>query len=251
MRLFKSSNPVISEKAFGQATVIEGDQAMTIRGTINKFGFMFIMILAAASFSWDLFSKGYNVMPLAIGSAIAGFVVALFIIFKKPWAPYLALLYAVLEGLFLGAISAVFNAAFAESAPGIVMQAVLLTLGTAAGMYGLYHFRILKATPLFRKVIYMAMIGIIFFYLAAFILRLFGVDMPYLHNSSPLSIGISLFIVAIAALNLIMDFDMIEQGAAQGAPKYFEWYAAFGLMVTLVWLYLEMLRLLAKLSGRD
>jgi uncharacterized YccA/Bax inhibitor family protein len=251
MRLFKSGNPVISEKAFNQATQLEGAEVMTVRGTINKFGLMFIMILGAASFSWSLFYKGVDVMPLAIGSAIGGMIVALIIIFKKTTAPYLALLYALLEGLFLGAISAVFNAAFAEKAPGLVMQAVLLTLGTAGAMYALYHFRILQATNTFRKVIIIATAGIFFFYLAAMIMRLFGMEMPYLHDSSPMGIGISLFIVAIAALNLILDFDMIEKGAASGAPKYFEWYGAFGLMVTLVWLYLEMLRLLAKLSGRD
>ncbi len=243
---------MISEKAFDQTNILTHEgEAMTVRGTINKFGFMFIMLLGAASFTWSLFEKGVNVMPVAIGSAIAGMIVAFIIIFKKTWAPYLALLYALLEGLFLGAISAVFNAAFAETAPGIVTQAVLLTLGTAAGMYGLYHFRILRATNTFKKVIIMATAGIFLFYMINLVLRLFGVNMPFLHDSSPLSIGISLFIVAIAALNLILDFDMIEQGAAHGAPKYYEWYGAFGLMVTIVWLYLEILRLLAKLTGRD
>jgi uncharacterized YccA/Bax inhibitor family protein len=252
MKLFKSGNPVISEKSFDQTNILTQDgNAMTVRGTINKFGLMFIMVLGSASFTWDLFSKGQNVMPWAIGGAIGGFIVALVIMFKKEWAPYLALLYALLEGLFLGAISAVFNAAFAESAPGIVMQAVLLTLGTAAGMFALYHFRVLRATQTFKKVIIMATVGIFLFYMIAMVLRLFGVQMPYLHDSSPIGIGISLFIVAIAALNLILDFDMIEQGANNGAPKYFEWFGAFGLMVTIVWLYIEMLRLLAKLSGRD
>jgi uncharacterized YccA/Bax inhibitor family protein len=157
----------------------------------------------------------------------------------------------LLEGLFLGAISAVFNAAFAESYPGIVMQAVLLTLGTAGAMFLLYQFRIIQATPTFKKVIIMATAGIALFYLIAIVLRLFGVQMPYLHDNSMIGIGISLFIVTIAALNLILDFDRIEQGAAQGAPKYFEWFSAFGLLVTLVWLYLEMLRLLSKLASRD
>jgi uncharacterized YccA/Bax inhibitor family protein len=118
-------------------------------------------------------------------------------------------------------------------------------------MYGLYHFRILKATQTFKKVIITATAGIAIFYLIALVLRLFGVQMPYLHDNSMIGIGISLFVVAIAALNLILDFDKIEEGSTHGAPKYFEWYCAFGLLVTLVWLYLEMLRLLSKLASRD
>lgn len=190
-------------------------------------------------------------MPWMWGSMIGGFILALVITFKKEWSPYLALGYAVLEGLFLGAISAIFNAMFAASYPGIIMQAVLLTLGTCVAMYGLYHFRILQATQTFKKVIITATIGIGFFYLITLVLRMFGIQMPFLHDNSLLGIGISLFIVAIAALNLILDFDRIEQGAAQGAPKYFEWYGAFGLLVTIVWLYIEILRLLSRFASRD
>lgn len=251
MALFKSGNPVLSEKSFSDSLAHLGEERMTVRGTANKFGLLLIMVLGAASFAWSLFAKGYNVMPLAIGAAIAGLIVALIITFKKTWSPKLALAYALFEGIFIGAISAVFNYAFAESYPGIVMQAVALTLGTAAGMYGLYHFQIIKATQTFKKVIITATAGIAVFYLIAMVLRLFGVQMPYLHDNSMVGIGISLFIVAIAALNLILDFDRIEQGAAQGAPKYYEWFSAFGLLVTLVWLYLEMLRLLSKLASRD
>ncbi len=250
MALFKSGNPVISEKIFDNVQSHEGN-AMTVRGTMNKFGLLFLMVLAGASFTWDLFFKGGDVMPWMWGSMIGGFVLALVITFKKEWSPYLALGYAALEGLFLGAISAVFHAAFAENYPGIIMQAVLLTLGTAAAMYGLYHFGIIRATNTFKKVIITATMGIAFFYLINMVLRMFGVQMPFLHDNSLLGIGISLFIVAIAALNLILDFDRIEQGAVQGAPKYFEWYGAFGLMVTLVWLYLEILRLLSRFSSRD
>jgi uncharacterized YccA/Bax inhibitor family protein len=251
MALFKSGNPVLSEKSFSDSLLELQGERMTVRGTLNKFGLMFIMLLAGASLTWSLFYQGVNVMPWAIGSAIGGFVLALIMTFKKEWSPYLALGYALLEGLFLGAISAVFNAAFAESYPGIVMQAVLLTLGTAGAMFLLYQFRIIQATPTFKKVIIMATAGIMLFYLIAIVLRLFGIQMPYLHDNSAIGIGISLFIVTIAALNLILDFDRIEQGAAHGAPKYFEWFSAFGLMVTLVWLYLEMLRLLSKLASRD
>ena len=251
MAIFKSGNPVLTEKSFSDQLIELQGSRMTVRGTLNKFGFMFIMLLGGASLTWSLFSQGVNVMPWAIGSAIGGFVLALIMTFKKQWSPYLALGYALLEGLFLGAISAVFNAAFAQSYPGIIMQAVLLTLGTAGAMFLLYQFRIIQATPVFKRVIIMATAGIFLFYLIAMVLRLFGVQMPYLHDGSALSIGISLFIVAIAALNLILDFDRIEQGAAEGAPKYFEWFSAFGLMVTLVWLYLEMLRLLSKLASKD
>ncbi len=250
MALFKSGNPVISEKIFDKVEAHEGD-VMTVRGTMNKFGLLFIMLLAGASFTWDLYFKGENVMPWMIGSMIGGFVLALVITFKQQWSPYLALGYAALEGLFLGAISAIFHAAFAESYPGIIMQAVLLTLGTCVAMFGLYHTGIIRATNTFKKVIITATMGIAFFYLLNMVLRLFGVQMPFLHDNSMIGIGISLFIVAIAALNLILDFDRIEQGAAQGAPKYFEWYGAFGLMVTLVWLYIEILRLLSKFSSRD
>lgn len=250
MGIFKAGNPVISEKTFDRLHTPAGE-VMTVRGTINKFGVMFIMVLAAASFTWSLFYKGADMMPWMWGSMIGGFVLALVITFKKTWAPYLALGYALLEGLFLGAISAFFDYAFRESYPGIIMQAVLLTFGTAGAMYAFYHFGIIRATNTFKKVVITATAGIAVFYLIALVLRMFGVQMPYLHDNGIIGIGISVFIVAIAALNLILDFDMIEQGAAQGAPKYFEWYSAFGLLVTIVWLYLEILRLLSKLASRD
>lgn len=250
MALFKSGNPVLSEKSFSDQLLELQGERMTVRGTLNKFGLLFVMMLGGASFTWSLFYQGVNVMPWAVGAAIGGFVLALIMTFKKQWSPYLALGYALLEGLFLGAISAVFNLAFAEKFPGLIMQAVLLTLGTAGAMFLLYQFRIIQATPTFKKVIILATAGICVFYLIALVLRLFGVQMPFLHDSSALGIGISLFVVAIAALNLILDFDRIEQGAAMGAPKYFEWFSAFGLLVTLVWLYLEILRLLSRLARR-
>ena len=250
MSFFKGGNPVLAEKKFQQIQLMEGD-VMTVKGTMNKFGILFIMVLAAASFTWSLYYQGVNVMPWMWGSMIAGFIIALVISFKQQWAPQLSLGYALCQGLFLGAISAVFDYAFRESYPGLIMQAVLLTMGTAAAMYLLYHFRIIRATNTFKKVIITATAGIFFFYLISMVLRLFGIQMPLLHDNSLMGIGISLFIVTIAALNLILDFDRIEQGAAYGAPKYFEWYGAFGLLVTIVWLYLEMLRLLSKLASRD
>jgi uncharacterized YccA/Bax inhibitor family protein len=182
---------------------------------------------------------------------IGGLISALAISFKPNWAPVLAPLYALLEGLFIGGISAIMNAAFAESYPGLIMQAVGLTFGVALAMFLLYNFRIISATERFKSMVFTATLGIGIFYLITMVLRMFGVNVSFMYDSSLLSIGISLFVVAIAALNLIMDFDMIEQGAERGAPKFMEWYGAFGLMVTIVWLYIEILKLLSKLGSRD
>jgi uncharacterized YccA/Bax inhibitor family protein len=169
-------------------------------------------------------------------------------VFKKEWAKFLAPLYALLEGLFIGAISAMYEARF----PGLVANAVGLTFGVGISMYFLYSFRIIKATERFKSVVMTATMGIAVFYLLVWILSMFGINnMSFLHEGSTFGILFSLGVVVIAALNLILDFDMIEQGAAAGAPKYMEWYGAFGLMVTFVWLYLEMLRLLSKISSRD
>jgi len=250
MGLFKGGNPVYSEKTFDQISY-SGGYTMTIQGTMKKFGIMLLMVLIAASFSWSLFYKGFNVIPWMWGSMIAGLIIALIISFKKEWAPTLSLGYALCEGLFLGALSAFFDYAFRDSYPGIIMQAVLLTFGTAGGMFFLYYSRIIRATNTFKKVVLTATAAIGLFYLLSIVLRLFGIQMPYLHDNGIIGIGISLVIVTIAALNLILDFDMIENGAAQGAPKYFEWFCAFGLMVTIVWLYLEILRLLSKLTSRN
>ncbi|HVF80410.1 MAG TPA: Bax inhibitor-1/YccA family protein [Flavisolibacter sp.] len=252
MPLFKGGNPAINEKVFNNISVASGEELMTINGAMKKFGLMLVMVLGAASFTWGIyFQQGAEaVMPWAIGASIGGFIVALIIIFKKTWAPYLSLGYALLQGLFLGAISAVFEDAFHVRYPGIILQAVLLTFGVGIGMFALYYFRILQATAMFKKVVIGATMGIALFYLVAMIMNLFGAQMPYLHSNGAVGIGISVFIVAIAALNLILDFDLIEQGAVQGAPKYFEWYCAFGLMVTIIWLYLEILKLLSKLASR-
>lgn len=253
MPLFKSGNPTLSENKF-QHTSVTGQYSgdvMTVKGSLNKFGFLFLMLMGTAFFSWNEFSNGAEMGPYMLGGAIGGFIIAIVIMFKKEWAPYLAPLYALLEGLFIGAISAMYNNAFEKVAPGIVMNAVGITFGTAIAMYLLFSYRIIKVTETFRSVIFTATAGIAIFYLIAMVLRMFGwADLAFIHEGSPIGIGFSLFVVAIAALNLIMDFDMIEKGAAMGAPKYMEWYAAFGLMVTIVWLYLEILRLLSKLSSR-
>ncbi|WP_212000193.1 Bax inhibitor-1/YccA family protein [Chitinophaga sp. HK235] len=246
MALFQSNNPVLKESIFDKAAHAEG-ATMTIRGTVNKMSFLLIMLMAAAVFSYGEFLRGSsNVLPMVFGGAIGGFIIALVIIFKKEWSGYLAPAYALAEGLFLGAISAMFNASY----QGIVIQAVGLTIGTFIAMLVLYRTGIIRATERFKSIVMTATLGIGIFYLIAMVLRLFHIDMPLIHSSGLFGIGFSLIVVSIAALNLILDFDMIEQGAAQGAPKYFEWYASFGLLVTLVWLYLEILRLLSKLNRK-
>jgi uncharacterized YccA/Bax inhibitor family protein len=255
MALFKSGNPTLGENKF-RSTVLDSvvlhENAMTIKGTLQKFGFLFLMVLGSSFYSWKEFADGGNVSPMMWTGAIGGLVVAIVLVFKPMWSPLLAPLYALLEGLFIGAISAMYNSAFAGIAPNIILNAVGLTFGVAAGMYLLYSFRIIKATEKFKSVIIAATVGIGIFYLLVVVLRAFGIEnMPFLHEGSIIGIGFSLFVVAIAALNLILDFDMIEKGAEMGAPKYMEWYGAFGLMVTMVWLYLEILRLLSKISSRD
>lgn len=253
MELFKSGNPALSEKRFKDtvlADVVTHENAMTVKGTLQKFGFLFLMVLGTSYYSWKEFAEGGNVVPLILTGAIGGLVIAIVLMFKKEWSPYLAPAYALLEGLFLGAISAYYQYAFAEQAPGIVINAIGLTFGTAIAMYLLYSFRIIKATAKFKAIIITATAGIAIFYLIAIVLGLFGIQIPFLHEGSAMGIGFSVFVVALAALNLILDFDMIERGVELGAPKYMEWYGAFGLLVTIVWLYLEILRLLSKISKK-
>ena len=253
MELYKSGNPVLSEKKFTDTVlddIIIDQNAMTVRGTLNKFGFLFLMVMGTAFYSWKEFAGGGNVQSLIWIGALGGLVVALVITFKKQWAPFLAPAYALLEGLFVGAISAYYDYAFAEKSPYIIVTAVGLTFGTAIAMYLLYSFRIIRATEKFRAIIFTATAGIAIFYLITMVLRMFGMDVPFIHEGSTFGIIFSLFVVGIAALNLILDFDMIERGAEAGAPKYMEWYGAFGLLVTLIWLYLEIIRLLSKLRSR-
>ncbi|MBX6380902.1 MAG: Bax inhibitor-1/YccA family protein [Thermoflavifilum aggregans] len=248
--LFKTSNPALQEKAFETTVTQVGEEAMTVSGTMNKFVFMLALMLASAVFTWNLAYKGAPLGGWVAGGAIGGFITALIIIFKQSWAPYLAPAYGLLEGLFLGAISAMFNAAMASVAPYFVMQAVLLTFGVALAMYLLYTTGVIKVTNQFRTIVLAATGGIALFYLAAMVLHWFHIDIPFIHQSTTAGIVFSLIVVGIAALNLVMDFDMIFTGARMGAPKYMEWYGAFGLMVTIIWLYLEILRLLAKVYSR-
>ncbi len=250
MALFKSGNPVLSEKMFGGQASLQQTDTMTEKGTLYKFGMMALLLFASASFTWKAAQEGKDVLPWMIGSAIGGLVIALILAFKKQWGGFLAPIYALAEGVFLGAISAYYNNAFKEVAPGIVMQAVGLTFGVVIAMFLLYQFGIIKPTEQFKSIVITATAGIALFYALSIILRLFGIQMPLIHDSGTWGIVFSLVVVGIAAMNLILDFDLIEQGAKRGAPKYMEWYGAFALMVTIVWLYLEILRLLSKFAGR-
>lgn len=250
MALFNSSNPTLTEKSFNRSMGVPGSGTMTFGGTLNKFGFLFLMVMATAFYVWNEASVGNSIQGYMMGGMIGGLIVAIVLIFKPTLAQYLAPAYALLEGLVIGGISSIYNDAFSAVAPGIVTQAVVLTFGTAIAMYLLYTFRIIRVTERFRSIMFAAIGGIALFYLITFVLSLFGVQVTGLHNGSLLSIGISIAITAVAALSLLLDFDRIEQGSAMGAPKYMEWYCAFGLLVTLVWLYIEILRLLGNLYGR-
>ena len=248
MPAFRSANPALKEKTFAGITAAVGEPAMTLQGTSTKSLVLVLLTVFSASFTWTAVASG-NVgilMPAAIIGGLGGFIVAMITIFKPTVSPYTAPIYAALEGLLLGAISSLYNTKFA----GIPMQAVGLTFGVFLVMLMVYRLGLIKATERFRIGVVAATGGIAVMYLLSFVLSFFGVQMNFLHDSSPLSIGISLVIVGVAALNLILDFDFIERGVANRAPKYMEWYGAFGLLVTLVWLYLELLRLLSKLQGR-
>lgn len=254
--MIRSGNPALKESTFldlGSGAVVSRDgDTMSLNGTVNKTGLMLLLVLLTGAFSWNqAFAPDGSMNPAASmylwGGLIAGFVLALVTIFKKEWAPVTAPMYALAQGLFLGAISAVYNAQF----EGIVLQAVMLTVAILAVMLTCYRTGIIKATENFKLGVVAATGGIMLVYLATIVLGLFGIQIPMIHESGLIGIGFSLFVVVIAALNLVLDFDFIETGVEQGAPKYMEWYGAFGLMVTLIWLYLELLRLLAKLQSRD
>jgi uncharacterized YccA/Bax inhibitor family protein len=220
---------------------------MTVQGTVNKTGVLLLLVLLTAAWTWRMYYTAADSMGVwVLGGAIGGFIVALVTVFKKQWAGVTAPLYALLEGLVLGGISSLMEARY----PGIVIQAVGLTFGTLFGLLFAYRSGLIKVTENFKLGVVAATGGIALLYLATMVLGLFNVRMPYIHESGLIGIGFSLFVVVVAALNLVLDFDFIEKGAEQGAPKYMEWYAAFGLMVTLIWLYIEILRLLSKMRSR-
>lgn len=241
MRISGTSNPVLSEKAFALNV---DDHSMTINGAVNKSLTLFLIILLTGSISWKLAASNPILLnSLLWPSVIIGFILAMITIFAKKWSMILAPLYAAAEGFFLGAISMVYNQVFT----GIIVQAVLLTVGILGIMLFAYKTKMIVPTQKFRSGVIIATGGIAVVYFITFILSLFGVNVPYIHQGGIIGIGISLFIVVIASLNLILDFSFIEKVSAEGAPKYMEWYAAFGLMVTLIWLYLEILNLLSRI----
>ena len=255
INLTKSSNPVLKENVFSR-DYRSSAEVMTINGTMNKTALMLLIVIAAAIFTWNKFFEAVAtnpeaasaaVMPWVIVGGIGGLIAALVTAFRPKSAGISAPIYAVFEGLLLGGLSAVFESMYG----GIVMRAVLLTLAVFFAMLFLYRSGIIKVTEKLKMGIFAATAGIAVVYLVSFIGSFFGMQMSFLYGNSNLSIGISLFIVAIAALNLVLDFSFIEDAAGAGAPKYMEWYGAFGLMVTLIWLYLEILRLLSKLASRD
>lgn len=249
--MFNSSNPVFGRNIFANsARDFTGGNTMTVKGTMGKSLLMLALVILSASYTWKMFyglETPNAAMGWMIGGAIGGLITGLIISFVPRTAGFLSPIYSVLQGLFLGAISAFFEQRF----PGIVMNAVGLTLATAFLLFFIYRTGIIKVTNKLRVGIIAATGAIALFYLATWIIGMFGGNVSFMANSSTLSIGISVVVVIVAALNLLLDFDFIEQGEKAGAPKYMEWYGAFGLMVTLIWLYLEMLKLLAKLSRRD
>ena len=242
--MMRSGNPALSSKTFENLSTTSSN-VMTLDGAINKTVISMGILLCAAYYTYSNAIMDY----ILIGS-IGGIVVALVTIFKKSWSPVTVPLYAVLEGLALGGVSKMYANAFE---PGIVPQAIMLTLGILFALLFAYKTKIIRATENFKLGVFAATAGIGIVYLVSFLMGMFGSGgLPVMDptNSSMLSIGFSPFVVVIASLNLVMDFDFIENGAANGAPKYMEWYGAFGLLVTLIWLYLEILRLLAKLNSR-
>lgn len=241
----RSSNPSLGKDTF-RGLEVDSGSTMTIQGTVNKTFILFLLLSATAFFTWTQYFAGKDIQNLLWIGLLGGFVVALITIFVKKAAPYTAPLYALLEGLVIGGISAMFETQF----EGITTQAILLTLGTLLSLLFAYRSGWIKVTENFKLGVFAATGAIFFVYIADLILRFFGMGVPFIHEAGPIGIIISVVIVIVAALNLVLDFDFIEEGVKQQAPKYMEWYGAFGLMVTLVWLYLEILRLLSKIRSK-
>jgi len=247
----RTSNPTLNDEVFLQSrSGNPADGVMTLNGTVLKTAILTLLLVTSASWSWKIVVDG--TAPAWFGTVLTlgwlvPLVLALIIAFKPTTAPALAPVYALTKGVIVGIISAMYEKQFG----GIVLTAVMLTCGILFALLAAYSTGLIKPTENFKLGIAAATGGIAIFYLATIVLGLFGIHVPGLYGNGPLSIGISVFIVVIAALNLVLDFDFIENGCAAGAPKYMEWYAAFGLLVTLVWLYLEILRLLVKLQRRD
>lgn len=258
--MFRSSNPVLNPNMALHLSRAEEGQAMSIQGTVNKTFFFLFLVMTSAYWAWGRIMKdailfyhqagqvpaASNFFPMAIGASFLAMIFAFLTIFKKEWAMITGSIYALLQGVFLGSISAIFELQY----PGIATQAIALTFGTLFALLLVYKSGLIKVTDKFRLGIFAATGGIAVIYILSLMLGFFGGGIPLIHSASPLGIGFSLFVVGIAALNLILDFDFIERGSQHGLPRYMEWYAAFGLMITLVWLYVEILRLLSKMRRR-
>jgi uncharacterized YccA/Bax inhibitor family protein len=240
--MFRTGNPALKETTFRGVSRAYGEEAMTLQGTVNKTGVSLLVLLAAAAFVWN----SANPMPFVFVGLVGGLVTALVTVFKRTAAPFTVPLYAAFEGLLLGGLSLVFEARY----PGIVINAVGLTFGTLLVLLAAYSSGWIRPSENFKLGVVAATGAIGLLYLVSMVMGFFGKSIPFIHDATPIGIAFSLFVVGLAALNLVLDFDFIERGAASGAPKYMEWVGAFGLLVTLVWLYLEILRLLAKLQDR-
>ena len=242
----RSGNPVLKANTFINRQVAIDTGTMTIMGTVNKTALGLLLLMTTAIFTWNMAPNDPRMSALMMVGIFGGLIAAIITVFKRHLAPYTTPIYALLEGLALGGISRFFETLY----PGIVNQAVFLTFGTLAALLFAYQSGLIKPTENFKLGIVAATGGIFFVYIISFILGLFGVQVPLIHSNSNFGILFSFGVVVIAALNLVLDFDFIEEGAEIGAPKYMEWFGAFGLLVTLVWLYLEILHLLAKLQSR-
>ena len=250
-----SNNPFFKNKTFTntsaaaevhETTVIDRNETMTVSGTINKSFLMLILLIASAAITWTMTFNGQPPMIFIFGGAIVGFILVLIAAFKPQYSGFLAPGYAIFEGLFIGGISSIFE----DMYPGIVIQAVSCTFVTFMVCFGLYKYEIVKVTERFKSVVIASTLAIATYYLISWLLSMFTSFQPVHHGNSMFSIGISAFVIVIAALNLFLDFDQIEKGVQQKMPKYMEWYGAMGLMITLVWLYIEFLRLLSKLNRK-
>ncbi len=248
--MMRTKNPALNDKTFtGFGPVKDSTRVMTLQGTVNKTAVMLIFLLISASWTWNRFYGAGHPEEAKYwmwGGLLGGMLVALLTVYRRQWAGVTAPIYSLLQGLFLGGISGIFEAMY----PGIVVQAVFLTFSVLFSLLLAYKSRLIKVTDNFKLGVAAATGGIVLVYLGTIVLGFFGVRVPFIHESGLIGIGFSLFVVVIASLNLVLDFDFIETGVAGGAPKYMEWYAAFGLMVTLIWLYVEILRLLGKLRSR-
>lgn len=247
MALFKSGNPALTKDTFKNIEKVDkgSTDIMTLQGTVNKTAILLFAVLLPAIYTWNIFTSTLDFATIApyfwIG-IFGGLVLSFVIVFNKDWSPYLAPIYCILQGLCLGGLSAAMNHKF----PGIVMQALLLTFGICVVLLIIYKLKIIKPTENFKLIVASATGGLALYYLASIGLSFAGIELPFIHENTTGGIIFSLFAVILAAMNLVVDFDFIEKGAESRAPKYMEWYGAFGLMVTIIWLYVEILRLLAK-----